>query len=112
MGPWPQAFDPSRRWCFLKLKLDAEPVRILVDPFLLSCQFDAIDPRRPEPLSLWGRKFLDARFALHRPFGRDRSALRSPGYMIPNRDGVFACPPTDNECIFARVLSNDERARY
>ena len=31
---WPQVFQDSRRWCFLKLKPGTEPLRALVEPFL------------------------------------------------------------------------------
>ena len=44
VGAWPQAFNDSRRWCVLKLKPGTEPVRALVEPFLRTWQFDAIDP--------------------------------------------------------------------
>jgi formylglycine-generating enzyme required for sulfatase activity len=52
-GPWPQVFNDSRRWCFLKLSPGAEPVRALVEPFLRIWQFDAVDPKRARLLSSW-----------------------------------------------------------
>jgi hypothetical protein len=58
VGDWPQAFNDSRRWCFLKLKPGAEPVRALVEPFLWMWQFDAIDPARAELQSSWTSKLL------------------------------------------------------
>jgi hypothetical protein len=52
-GPWPPAFNASRQWCFLKLKPGNEPLRALVEPFLWTWQFDAVDPRRAELQSSW-----------------------------------------------------------
>jgi formylglycine-generating enzyme required for sulfatase activity len=51
--PWPNAFSDSRRWCFLKLSPGTEPVRALVEPFLRTWQFDAVDPARARLLSEW-----------------------------------------------------------
>lgn len=60
-GPWPQAFNESRRWCFLRLKPGTETVRALVEPFLWTWQFDAVDPRRAELQSDWVSKLIDAK---------------------------------------------------
>ena len=56
---WPLVFDSSRRWCFLTLKPGAEPVRALIEPFLWTWQFDALDPNRAELLSNWAVKLID-----------------------------------------------------
>jgi hypothetical protein len=61
---WPQVFKASRRWCFLKLKPGAEPVQALVEPFLWTWQFDAVDPRRAELQSDWVTKLLDGKVTL------------------------------------------------
>ena len=61
---WPDAFRESRRWCFLTLKPGAEPVRALVEPFLWTWQFDAVDPRRAELLSSWVSKLIDGKVTL------------------------------------------------
>jgi hypothetical protein len=53
-----------RRWCFLTLKPGIEPVRALVEPFLWTWQFDAVDPKRPELLSDWVTKLLDGKVTL------------------------------------------------
>jgi formylglycine-generating enzyme required for sulfatase activity len=58
-GPWPQVFHDSRRWCFLKLKPGTEPLRALVEPFLGTWQFDAVDPARAELQASWAQKLLD-----------------------------------------------------
>ena len=50
---WPQVLNDSRRWCFLKLSPGTEPVRALVEPFLRTWQFDAVDPARARLLSDW-----------------------------------------------------------
>jgi Novel STAND NTPase 1/TIR domain len=44
-GAWPNAFQDSRQWCFLKLSPGAEPLKALVEPFLRTWQIDAVDPR-------------------------------------------------------------------
>src|SRR6516164_7841894 len=63
-GPWPSAFDASRRWCFLKLKPGTEPVRALVEPFLWTWQFGAVDPKRAELQSSWVNKLLEGKVTL------------------------------------------------
>ena len=63
-GAWPQVFNESRRWCFLKLKPGTEPLRALVEPFLWTWQFDAVDPRRAELLSSWVSKLIDGKVTL------------------------------------------------
>jgi formylglycine-generating enzyme required for sulfatase activity len=61
---WPPAFNASRRWCFLKLKPGAEPVRALVDPFLWTWQFDAVNPKRAELQSSWVMKLVEGSVTL------------------------------------------------
>ena len=63
-GSWPAAFNTSRRWCFLKLKPSTEPVRALVEPFLWTWQFEAVDPRRAELQSSWTRMLLEGKVTL------------------------------------------------
>jgi formylglycine-generating enzyme required for sulfatase activity len=63
-GTWPSAFDASRRWCFLKLKPGPEPVRALVEPFLWTWQFDAVDPKRAEIQSSWVSKLIEGKVKL------------------------------------------------
>ena len=59
-GPWPQAFNESRRWCFLRLKPGTEPVRAVVETFLDTWQFDAGDPARIKRRNEWVDLLLDA----------------------------------------------------
>jgi formylglycine-generating enzyme required for sulfatase activity len=61
---WPQAFSESRHWCFLRLKPGTEPVRALIEPFLWTWQFDAVDPKRAELLSRWVIKLIDGKVTL------------------------------------------------
>ena len=63
-GRWPQAFSESRHWCFLRLKPGTEPVRALIEPFLWTWQFDAVDPKRAELLSSWVSKLIDGKVTL------------------------------------------------
>jgi len=61
---WPQAFSDSRHWCFLRLKPGTEPVRALVEPFLWTWQFDAVDPKRAELLSSLVSRLIDGKVTL------------------------------------------------
>ena len=63
-GRWPQAFSESRHWCFLRLKPGTEPVRALIEPFLWTWQFDAVDPKRAELLSSWASMLIDGKVTL------------------------------------------------
>jgi formylglycine-generating enzyme required for sulfatase activity len=63
-GRWPQAFSESRHWCFLRLKPGTEPVRALIEPFLWTWQFDAVDPKRAELLSIWVSRLIDGKVTL------------------------------------------------
>jgi formylglycine-generating enzyme required for sulfatase activity len=63
-GRWPQAFSESRHWCFLRLKPGTEPVRALVEPFLWTWQFDAVDPKRADLLSSWVSRLIDGKVTL------------------------------------------------
>jgi formylglycine-generating enzyme required for sulfatase activity len=56
---WPQAFNESRRWCFLTLKPGTEPLKSLVEAFLDTWQFDAGDPARIKRRNEWIDMLLD-----------------------------------------------------
>jgi formylglycine-generating enzyme required for sulfatase activity len=81
-GAWPQILNDSRRWCFLKLKPGAEPVRALVEPFLWTWQFDSVDPRRAELQSSWVSRLLNGvvtlRDLLDATAARYRDELHQP----------------------------------
>jgi hypothetical protein len=63
-GAWPHIFNGSRRWCFLKLKPGAEPVRALVEPFFWTWQFEATDPKRATIQSSWVDELLAGKVKL------------------------------------------------
>ena len=50
---WPQAFQESRRWCFLTLKPGSEPLRALVQTFFDTWQLGATDPERVKQQNGW-----------------------------------------------------------
>jgi formylglycine-generating enzyme required for sulfatase activity len=81
-APWPQAFGDSRRWCFLKLSPGTEPLRALVEPFLRTWQFDAVDPVRTRLLSAWTANLIDGsaglRDLLDATEARYRDDLKQP----------------------------------
>jgi formylglycine-generating enzyme required for sulfatase activity len=88
-GVWPAVLDDSRRWCFLKLSPGTEPVRALVEPFLRTWQFDAVDPARARLLSDWTtdlvtgsvglRDLLDATKARYRD---DLKQAAPPAFLL------------------------------
>ena len=56
---WPQAFQESRRWCFLTLKPGTEPLKALVESFLDTWQLGATDPERVKQQNGWIELFCD-----------------------------------------------------
>jgi len=50
---WPQAFQESRRWCFLTLKPGTEPLKALVESFLDTWHLGATDPERVKHQNGW-----------------------------------------------------------
>jgi formylglycine-generating enzyme required for sulfatase activity len=52
-GAWPQAFQESRRWCFLTLKPGTEPLKALVESFLDTWQLGSTDPERVKQQNGW-----------------------------------------------------------
>ena len=50
---WPEIFQNSRQWLFLKLKPGTEPLRALVAAFLDCWQFAATDPERVKHQNGW-----------------------------------------------------------
>jgi formylglycine-generating enzyme required for sulfatase activity len=63
-GDWPQVFNASRRWCYLKLNPGTEPVRSLVEPFLWTWRFEATDPKRAKLQSGWVDELRDGKVTL------------------------------------------------
>jgi formylglycine-generating enzyme required for sulfatase activity len=52
-GAWPQAFQESRRWCFLTLKPGTEPLKALVELFIDTWQLGSTDPERVKRQNGW-----------------------------------------------------------
>src|SRR6266540_4782835 len=63
-GAWPQAFQESRRWCFLTLKPGTEPLKALVESFLDTWQFGSTDPERVKQQNGWIELLRDGRAML------------------------------------------------
>jgi TIR domain len=109
-GMWPPAFNASRRWCFLKLKPGTEPVRALVEPFLWTWQFDAVDPRRAELQSSWVGKLIDRKVTLRDLLdatqGRYRDELHQPeppAFLISStRERSFMRAPNSASAAVSR----------
>ena len=63
-GAWPQAFNESRRWCFLNLKPGTKPLRALVELFLDTWQLGATDPERVKQQNGWIELLRDGKAML------------------------------------------------
>jgi hypothetical protein len=61
---WPETFKQSRSWCFLTLKPGAEPMRALVESFLRTWEYEAIDPKWEEWQKEWVDRLQDGRASL------------------------------------------------
>lgn len=105
-GAWPQMFNESRRWCFIKLKPGTEPVRALVEPFLWTWQFDALDPRRAELQSRWASKLLDGTVGLRDLL--DATAARYRDELHQPAPPAFLIYVDQGEELYVRA---EERAR-
>jgi len=62
--PWPQAFQESRRWCFLTLKPGTEPLKALVESFLDTWQLGSTDPERVKQQNGWIELLRDGKAML------------------------------------------------
>jgi formylglycine-generating enzyme required for sulfatase activity len=61
---WPQAFQESRRWCFLTLKPGTEPLKALVESFLDTWQLGSTDPERVRQQNGWIELLRDGKATL------------------------------------------------
>ena len=61
---WPQAFGASRRWCFLTVRLGAEPLKALVESFFDTWRFGAADPERVNHQNGWIKLLQDGKATL------------------------------------------------
>jgi len=82
-GVWPQAFNNSRRWCVLKLKPGAEPVRALVEPFIRTWQFDPTDPRRETRQTEWIENLTQGRGTLRGLLDATEDRVQEQGQSKP-----------------------------
>jgi formylglycine-generating enzyme required for sulfatase activity len=115
-GPWPPAFAASRHWCFLKLKPGSEPLRALVELFLWTWQFDAVDPRRAELQSSWVGKLLDEKVRLRDLLDATQARYRDelhqpepPAFLIYIDQGeeLYARSAERERRRFSDVLAHD-----
>jgi len=61
---WPQAFQESRRWCFLTLKPGTEPLNALVESFVDTWQLGAANLERVEQRNGWIKLLRDGKAML------------------------------------------------
>ena len=115
-GPWPRVFTASRQWCFLKLKPGSEPLRALVEPFLWTWQFDAVDPTRAELQSSWAGKLLDEKVTLRDLLNATQARYRDelhqpepPAFLIYIDQGeeLFARSGERERRRFSEILAQD-----
>jgi hypothetical protein len=115
-GPWPPAFTASRHWCFLKLRLGSERLRALVEPFLWTWQFDAVDPRRAELQSSWAGRLLDEKVRLRDLFDATQARYRDelhqpepPAFLIYIDEGeeLYARSRERERRRFSEILAQD-----
>jgi formylglycine-generating enzyme required for sulfatase activity len=115
-GPWPRAFTASRQWCFLKLKPGSEPLRALVEPFLWTWQFDAVNPTRAELQSSWVCKLLDEKVTLRDLLDATQARYRDelhqpepPAFLIYIDQGeeLFARSAERERRRFSEILAQD-----
>ncbi len=61
---WPVAFEHSRQWCFLSLKPGTDPLKTLVEAFLDTWQYSAVDPERATRQHGWVEALLGGKAKL------------------------------------------------
>lgn len=109
-GQWPQIFRNSRGWCFLTLKPGPEPLRALVDPFLSTWQFEAVDPMRAKLKSDWAQQLLDGgvdlRDLLDATQAHYRDKLHQP------EPPAFLLYIDQGEELYVRQAAERERRRF
>jgi formylglycine-generating enzyme required for sulfatase activity len=111
---WPAAFDASRGWCFLKLRPGTDPVRALVEPFLWTWQFDAVDPKRAELQSSWAQKLIDGKVELRDLLDATQARYREelhqpepPAFLmyIDQGEELYVRPAERERRRFSEILS-------
>jgi TIR domain len=106
-GPWPPAFQESRRWCFLTLKPGAEPVRALVEPFLWIWQFEAFDPKRAELLLSWVDRLRDGKVGLR--YLLDATKARYRDELHQSEPPAFLLYIDQGEELYVRAKERERR---
>jgi hypothetical protein len=82
-GGWPPAFSESRRRCVLKLKPGTEPVRALVEPFLVPGNLTRLPPSG-QSCSHAGSKNFSPEPSLYATFWMQQSYDTATSYINPS----------------------------
>jgi formylglycine-generating enzyme required for sulfatase activity len=105
-GSWPQVFSESRHWCMLTLRPGTEPIRALVEPFLRTWQFDAVDPARARLQASWVGDLLSGAVSLRDLL--DATELRHRDELHQQKPPAFLLYIDQGEELYVRA---DERQR-
>ncbi len=108
-GAWPQDFRHSRRWCFLKLRPGAEPVRALVEPFLRTWQFEATASAAAKRQREWVRDLLDGSVTL--PDLLDATEARYRDELQQPAPPAFLLYVDQGEELYVRA-AEEQRRRF
>jgi conflict system STAND superfamily ATPase/TIR domain-containing protein len=121
-GAWPQPFEHSRRWCFLTMRPEDQPLRALVATFFDTWQLDPTDPTSAEKRNAWEtklnvgqltiRNLVEATEARYRDLGRDAP----PCYFlyIDQGEELYTRSAIADRCRFSELLAEalaDRRLR-
>jgi hypothetical protein len=110
---WPQIFADSRRWCVLKLKPGAEPVRALVEPFIRTWQFDPTDPRRETRQTEWIENLTHGRGTLRGLLDatedrlQEQSQSKPPAFLlyIDQGEELYVRADEHQRRCFSKIIS-------
>jgi formylglycine-generating enzyme required for sulfatase activity len=106
-GPWPQAFRESRGWCVLTLKPGTKPVRAMVEPFLRTWQFDAVDPARAKLQASWVDNLLAGAVTLRDLL--DATELRYRDELHQPKPSAFLLYIDQGEELYVRSEERERR---
>jgi formylglycine-generating enzyme required for sulfatase activity len=106
---WPQAFSASRTWCVLTFKPGTEPVRALVEPFIRTWQFDAVDPARAKLQASWVENLLAGAVTLRDLL--DATELRYRDELHQSKPSAFLLYIDQGEELYVRSEAR-ERQRF
>ena len=105
-GAWPQIFNASRRWCFLRLTPGAEPLRALVESFLDTWQFGSADPERVKHRNGWISLLNEGEGTLHDLL--DATERRYKELALPNPP-AFMLYVDQGEELYIRAEESQRR---